>query len=95
MRWIVLTAIAVVGLGTAAPAASQPQAGRWTWTLYERGASLALANEIPDTPQLAAVLECTQMSLLPPSWREKVSKPEGRSRLQERMAAIRQLMMEK
>jgi ATP-dependent 26S proteasome regulatory subunit len=40
----------------------------------------------------AAVLECTQMSLLPPSWREKQSKPEGRTRLQERIAAIRQLL---
>jgi|GWRWMinimDraft_5_1066013.scaffolds.fasta_scaffold107978_1 hypothetical protein len=31
----------------------------WTWTLYEDRASLALANEIPDTRNLAAVLECT------------------------------------
>lgn len=30
----------------------------WTWTLYEDRGSLALANEIPDTAQLAAVLEC-------------------------------------
>jgi AAA+ superfamily predicted ATPase len=42
--------------------------------------------------ELAAVLECTQMSFLPPQWREKVSQPEGRSRLQERMVAIRQLL---
>ncbi len=45
--------------------------------------------------ETAAVLECTQLSLLPPPWREKVSKPEGRTRLQERMAAIRQMLMEK
>jgi len=42
--------------------------------------------------ELAAVLECTQLPFLPPEWREKVSQPEGRSRLQERMVAIRQLL---
>ena len=42
--------------------------------------------------EIAAVLECTQMSLLPPTWREKVSKPEGRTKLQERMVAIRQML---
>ncbi len=31
--------------------------GGWTWTLYEDG-PLVLANEVPDTPQLKAVLEC-------------------------------------
>jgi SpoVK/Ycf46/Vps4 family AAA+-type ATPase len=51
--------------------------------------SQGLEKELQET---AAVLECTQLSLLPPVWREKVSKPEGHSRLQERMAAIRQLM---
>lgn len=30
----------------------------WTWTLYEGDGPLVLANEIPDTPQLQAVLEC-------------------------------------
>jgi hypothetical protein len=29
----------------------------WTWTLYEDG-PLVLANEIPDTPELKAILEC-------------------------------------
>jgi SpoVK/Ycf46/Vps4 family AAA+-type ATPase len=42
--------------------------------------------------ELAAVLECTQMSFLPPHWREKVSQPDGRSQLQQRMMAIRQLL---
>jgi AAA+ superfamily predicted ATPase len=42
--------------------------------------------------ELAAVLECTQMGFLPPAWREKVAKPDGRSHLQERMVAIRQLL---
>jgi len=30
----------------------------WTWTLYEDGRSLTLANEIPDTEHLRATLEC-------------------------------------
>ncbi|MDZ4820336.1 MAG: AAA family ATPase [Planctomycetota bacterium] len=48
-----------------------------------------LEKELQD---LAAVLECTQLSFLPDEWREKVQKPDGRSRLQERMVAIRQLL---
>ena len=48
-----------------------------------------LEKELQET---AAVLECTQMSLLPPAWRQKVAEPDGRSRLQERIAAIRQLL---
>jgi hypothetical protein len=32
--------------------------GGWTWTLYEGAGPLVLANEVPDTPQLRAVLEC-------------------------------------
>ena len=50
-----------------------------------------LEKELQD---LAAVLECTQMSFLPPEWRDQVQKPEGRARLQERMVAIRQLIEE-
>ncbi len=48
-----------------------------------------LEKELQET---AAVLECTQMGLLPPYWREKISVPDGRSRLQERMVAIRQIL---
>jgi len=33
--------------------------GGWTWTLYEAAGPLVLANEVPDTPQLKTVLECT------------------------------------
>jgi AAA+ superfamily predicted ATPase len=61
----------------------------------------ALAEFIPsaqglekELQDLAAVLECTQMSFLPPEWRERVQQPDGRSRLQERMVAIRQLIEE-
>ncbi|HVR75666.1 MAG TPA: AAA family ATPase [Planctomycetota bacterium] len=42
--------------------------------------------------ELAAVLECTQLSFLPPDLRAKVAQPDGRARLQERLVAIRQLM---
>ncbi len=59
----------------------------------------ALAEFIPsaqglekELQDIVAVLECTQMSFLPPVWRGQVSAPGGRSRLQERMAAIRQLL---
>ncbi len=44
--------------------------------------------------ELAAVLECTQLSFLPPDWRERIGQPDGRTRLQERFAAIRQLLQE-
>ncbi len=42
--------------------------------------------------ELAAVLECTSMSYLPETWRERLKKPSERSRLQERMAEIKQLI---
>lgn len=35
----------------------QASAG-WTWTLYEGDGPVVLANEIPDTPQLRATLQC-------------------------------------
>jgi SpoVK/Ycf46/Vps4 family AAA+-type ATPase len=44
--------------------------------------------------EIAAVLECTERSFLPPEWQERIALPEGRSRLQERMVAIRQLIEE-
>jgi AAA+ superfamily predicted ATPase len=42
--------------------------------------------------ELAAVLECTSMSFLPDDWRSRVAEPDGRTKLQERMAAIRRLI---
>lgn len=35
------------------------QSAAWTWTLYEGEGPVVLANEVPDTPQLKATLECT------------------------------------
>ena len=42
--------------------------------------------------EIAAVLECTEKRFLPERWKEKVSQPGGRSRLQERLAAIREVV---
>lgn len=44
--------------------------------------------------ELAAVLECTQVNFLTPAWRARVTQPDGRSKLQERLVAIRQLLEE-
>jgi SpoVK/Ycf46/Vps4 family AAA+-type ATPase len=44
--------------------------------------------------ELAAVLECTSMSFLPDYWRRQITLPDGRAKLQERMAAIRRLIEE-
>ncbi|MCE9629558.1 MAG: AAA family ATPase [Planctomycetia bacterium] len=42
--------------------------------------------------EIAAVLECTEKRFLPERWREKVGQPGGRSHLQERLAAIREVI---
>ena len=42
--------------------------------------------------EIAAVLECTEKRFLPDRWKEKVNEPGGRSRLQERLAAIRDVI---
>jgi SpoVK/Ycf46/Vps4 family AAA+-type ATPase len=45
-----------------------------------------------EAQELAAVLECTQLSFLPPEWRKRVQQLNGRAHLQERLVAIRQLL---
>jgi AAA+ superfamily predicted ATPase len=42
--------------------------------------------------ELAAVLECTQLNFLPEEWRKRVTAPNGRTAVQERFVAIRQLL---
>src|SRR5487761_1273661 len=42
--------------------------------------------------EIAAVLECTQQSFLTEAWRKKIAETDGRTRLQERLVAIRQLI---
>lgn len=49
---IVLLATAALALQTA------PSAAAWTWTLYADDAPVVLANEVPDTANLRATLEC-------------------------------------
>lgn len=61
----------------------------------------ALADFIPsaqglekEKQELAAVLECTSLSLLPEDWRARLAHPDARAKLQERMAVIRELIQE-
>lgn len=42
--------------------------------------------------EIAAVLECTQLEFLPPRWRQVVKQPDGRSQLQNRLVALRELV---
>jgi AAA+ superfamily predicted ATPase len=42
--------------------------------------------------EIAAVLECTEKRFLPERWKEIVGKPGGRAHLQERLAAIREVI---
>lgn len=59
----------------------------------------ALAEFLPsaqglekEMQELAAVLECTQQSFLTEDWRKKIAQPDGRTKLQERLVAIRELI---
>lgn len=45
--------------------------------------------------ELAAVLECTQMSFLPAVWRDRMAAPNGRAAIQERFVALRQLLRDR
>lgn len=58
MKPIVFSLAALLLGVNAGPAAAQ-SADRWVWSLYESGGSVVLANEVPDTTQLRATLECT------------------------------------
>jgi hypothetical protein len=49
------------GLAFLAMQAAPPEAA-WTWTLYADEARVALANEVPDTPNLRFTLECDPAS---------------------------------
>lgn len=74
----------------------------WRATLTRGGAEVqksdleqALTEFIPSAQgmekqrqEIAAVLECTQMSFLPERWRKIVAEPEGQTRLQQRLAEL-------
>lgn len=51
----------LAGLALAATQTSPPESA-WTWTLYADEARVALANEVPDTPNLRFTLECDPAS---------------------------------
>jgi ATP-dependent 26S proteasome regulatory subunit len=42
--------------------------------------------------EIVAVLECTDLEFLPPPWEAQIEPPEGRSRLERRLATIRHLV---
>ncbi len=42
--------------------------------------------------EIVAVIECTEKRFLPSQWRERIEEPGGRARLQERAAAIREVI---
>jgi hypothetical protein len=44
--------------------------------------------------ELAAVLECTQLSFLPERWRKIVAQPDGGRSYRRRVVAIRQILRE-
>jgi hypothetical protein len=59
----------------------------------------AMDNFIPsaqglekELQEIVAVLECTELAFLTPAWREQMAQQNGRSLLQERSVAIRQMI---
>ena len=82
------------GLDRAADAGKQPPE-----TISAEDLRAALDDFMPsaqglekEMQEIAAVLECTEKRFLPERWRAKVNEPGGRSRLQERLAAIREVI---
>ena len=68
-------------------------------TVTAEGLAAAIGDFMPsaqglekEMQEIAAVLECTEKRFLPERWRNEVSKPGGRARLQERLAAIREVI---
>jgi len=57
---LILAAALALGAQAAGPQATPA----WTWTLYEGDGPVVLANEIPDTPNLRATLQCDAQSSL-------------------------------
>ncbi|MBS0294867.1 MAG: hypothetical protein JSR45_01060 [Proteobacteria bacterium] len=53
---------AVLAVLAQAPAHGQQRAAvePWTWSLYDHGAKVTLAHEVPDTDRLSEVFECTR-----------------------------------
>jgi AAA+ superfamily predicted ATPase len=45
-----------------------------------------------EAQELAAVIECSQLSFLPDEWRKRVAAPNGPAAIQERLVAIQQIL---
>lgn len=72
---------AFLALALAAPGAQNAPISAWTWTLYEGEGPMVLANELPDTPDLKATLQCApgsgvvDVAVYPPDGRRAVVQP--------------------
>ncbi len=42
--------------------------------------------------ELVAVLECTDREFLPADWQKRLAQPDGRTKLQERLMAMREIL---
>ncbi len=42
--------------------------------------------------ELVAVLECTDRSFLPEDWKTQIDRPDGRTQLQKRLVALREII---
>ncbi len=45
-----------------------------------------------DMQELVAVLECTDRAFLPTDWQKRLAQPDGRTKLQERLMAMREIL---
>jgi SpoVK/Ycf46/Vps4 family AAA+-type ATPase len=68
-------------------------------TLTREDMNVTLHDFIPsaqglekEKQELAAILECTSIAYLPDEWRERIAQPDGRAKIQERMAEIHRLI---
>jgi hypothetical protein len=57
-----LVAAIAAALLAGAQAGDKAPAAPWTWSVYDRGDTVTLANEVPDTDALGAVFECVKGS---------------------------------
>lgn len=55
-----LAAVLAVLAQATAHAQPRPAPEPWTWSLYDHGAKVTLAHEVPDTDRLSEVFECVR-----------------------------------
>lgn len=68
-------------------------------TVEKKDLAAALETFIPsaqglekELQEMAAVLECTDRKFLPKEWQDKLAAPDARSKLQQRMVAVQQIL---